>query len=223
MTSRKNLVLFGLGELAEVAAYYFEHDTNHTVVAITADGEFIEEDRFLDYPVVPFEDIAKAFPSDDCQGFVSVGYSKINGLRQEKCEAFRNKNYQLASYISTRATTFENVTFGWNNFILEDNTVQPFVTIGNGVTLWSGNHIGHHASIADFAFISSHVVVSGGVTVGERTFIGVNSTINDHVSIGARCVIGSGSLIAKELADDSVTSSEPARLSKVPSYKLRGF
>ena len=50
---------------------------------------------------------------------------------------------------------------GDNCFILEDNTVQPFVTIGNNVTLWSGNHIGHDSVIEDDCFISSHVVVSG--------------------------------------------------------------
>jgi len=97
------------------------------------------------------------------------------------------------------------------------------VTIGNGVTLWSGNHIGHHARVGDFAFISSHVVVSGGVKVGERTFIGVNSTINDHITIGQRCVIGSASLVTKDLADESVVSAEAARLSPVPSRRLKGF
>jgi len=33
------------------------------------------------------------------------------------------------------------------------------VTIGNNVTLWSGNHIGHDAMIDDHGFITSHVVI----------------------------------------------------------------
>jgi hypothetical protein len=48
-----------------------------------------------------------------------------------------------------------------NAFILEDNTIQPFVRIGPNVTLWSGNHIGHHSTVEDHVFIASHVVVSG--------------------------------------------------------------
>ena len=95
--------------------------------------------------------------------------------------------------------------------------------IGNGVTLWSGNHIGHHASIGDFVFISSHVVISGGVTVGERSFIGVNATTNDHISIGARCVIGSGSLITKDVPQEGVLTAEPAKVSPVPSRRLKDF
>ena len=50
---------------------------------------------------------------------------------------------------------------GDNCFIFEDNTVQPFVTLGNNLVLWSGNHIGHHSTLRDHCFISSHVVISG--------------------------------------------------------------
>ena len=132
----------------------------------------------------------------------------MNALRRQKCIDVRNRGYALASYVSPRATTFSTLVYGWNCFILEDNTIQPFATIGNGVTLWSGNHIGHHSRIGDFVFVSSHVVVSGGVTIGEQTFVGVNSTLNDHIAIGARCIIGSGSLVASDLSDESVVSGQ---------------
>ena len=40
------------------------------------------------------------------------------------------------------------------------------------MTLWSGNHIGHHSVIEDNVFVSSHVVISGGVTIGDGCFLG---------------------------------------------------
>jgi sugar O-acyltransferase (sialic acid O-acetyltransferase NeuD family) len=221
--SDRPLVIFGAGELAHVAAYYFEKDTSRRIAAFTVDGAHLREAAFAGHEVIAFEEVASRHGPESHDLFVAVGYSRINLLRQEKCAAAVAMGYQLASYVSSRATVFDNVKHGWNCFILEDNTVQPFVRIGNGVTLWSGNHIGHHASIGDFCFISSHVVISGGVTVGERSFIGVNSTVNDHVSIGARCVIGSASLITKPLPDESVVSAEPGRISPVPSSRLRGF
>jgi sugar O-acyltransferase (sialic acid O-acetyltransferase NeuD family) len=221
--SQKPLIVFGVGELAEVAPDYFEAETGPRIAAFTVDGAHLKESTFLSRPVVPMEEVATTYAPGQHDGFVAVGYSKINALRQQKCEALRALGYGLASYVSNRASIARNVAHGWNCFILEDNTIQPFVTIGNGVTLWSGNHIGHHASIGDFAFISSHVVVSGGVKIGARCFIGVNSTLNDHITVGERCVIGSGSLIVKDLADESVLSAEPAKLSPVPSRRLRGF
>jgi sugar O-acyltransferase (sialic acid O-acetyltransferase NeuD family) len=221
--SNKPIVMFGVGESAEVAAYYFEADTQRRIAAFTIDGAHLQEASFLDRPVVPFESVVQEYGPAEYDLFVAVGYSRLNALRREKCEAARAHGYELANYVSSRASVAKNVAIGWNAFILEDNTVQPFVRIGNGVTLWSGNHIGHHASISDFVFITSHVVISGGVTIGERSFIGVNATTNDHISIGARCVIGSGSLITKDVPQEGVLTAEPAKLSPVPSRRLKGF
>ena len=75
-----------------------------------------------------------------------------------------------SSATSARAApTCRSTPPGDNCFILEDNTIQPFVSIGNNVTLWSGNHIGHDSTIDDHCFIASHVVVSGHVRVGTRS------------------------------------------------------
>lgn len=221
--SAKPLVLFGAGELAEVAAYYFETDAQRRVAAFTVDAAHFKETSFIGRPVVPFEQVADEFAPTDHDLFVAVGYKGLNSLRQNKCNEAHLKGYQLESFVSSRASVAANATWGWNAFILEDNTVQPFVRIGNGVTLWSGNHIGHHSVIGDFVFISSHVVISGGVKVGERTFIGVNATTNDHVTIGARCVIGSGSLVTRDIPAEGVVAAEPAKLSPVPSRRLKGF
>lgn len=219
----KPLVVFGAGELAEVACWYFEHDGGRRVAAFTIDGDWIASDTLAGKPVVEFTSIEAHYPPAAFDFFVAVGYSRVNGLREQKCLAALAKGYELASYVSPLATVAANAEIGWNAFVLEDCTIQPFVTIGNGVTLWSRAIIGHHVRIGDFVFISSNVMVAGGVKVGERTFIGVNSTINDHLTIGQRCVIGSASLVTKDLADESVVSAEAARLSPVPSRRLKGF
>ena len=59
----------------------------------------------------------------------------------QKYSEVKKKGFQL-SYISTKA--FVGVLPNLENcFILENNVIQHGVTIGNNVTLWSGNHIGH--------------------------------------------------------------------------------
>jgi acyl-[acyl carrier protein]--UDP-N-acetylglucosamine O-acyltransferase len=73
---------------------------------------------------------------------------------------------RLAHAYFTRDSEHEVVAFTVD-FVLEDNTIQPGVRIGDDVTLWSGNHIGHDSVIADHCFISSHVVVSGWVRIGS--------------------------------------------------------
>ena len=215
------IVIFGAGEIAEIAHFYFKHDSDHHVSAFCVDRDYMEIDQFCGLPVTPFEDLEKHYPPSDYQIFVALSYSKINSLRAKKYRAAKDKGYELASYISSRATTFPDLKVGENSFILEDNTIQPFVTIGNNVTLWSGNHIGHHSRIEDNCFIASHVVVSGGVTIGENCFLGVNATLRDHIVLGRNCVIGAGALIVQDTEDNEVYFDSPAEKSRVPSNRLR--
>lgn len=201
---KRDLIIFGTGEIAQLAHYYFTRDTSYRVVAFTVDHEFIRESVFCDLPVVPFEDIQQKFPPEQNEMFVALSYSKLNLVRKEKYLAAKKLGYRLASYISTRASVLNDGLIGDNCFIFEDNTIQPFVKIGNNVTLWSGNHIGHHSVIKDHTFIASHVVISGGVEVDEQCFIGVNATIRDHVKIGTRSIIGAGAIILSSTEADGL-------------------
>jgi sugar O-acyltransferase (sialic acid O-acetyltransferase NeuD family) len=217
------LVIFGTGQIAELAHFYFTRDSAHRVAAFTVDQAHLKEASFCGLPVVPFENVSSAFPPEHHAMFVAVSYAQVNRLRAGKCEEARSKGYRLASYVSSKATTWPGFAAGENCFVLEDNTIQPFASIGRNVTLWSGNHIGHHAQIRDHCFIASHVVISGGVIVGENSFIGVNATIRDHVTIGRGCVIGAGCIILKDAPDLAVYTQPAAELSKVPSNRLRGI
>src|SRR5262249_27172380 len=114
------------------------------------------------------------------------------------------KGYELVTYISSRATWWDANEIGDNCFIFEDNTVQPYVRIGNDVVMWSGNHIGHSAEIGDHVFISSHVVISGYTKIGAYSFLGVNSTFRDDITVGQSNVIGAGALIMGDTKDQEV-------------------
>lgn len=218
----KKLIIFGIGEQAEMAYYYFKHDSSYDVVAFTVDETYKNKDTLFDLPVISFEEIEQILSPDDYSMFVAIGYNKINKIREEKYLAAKAKGYKIASYISQKASVFTEL-IGENAFILEDNTIQPYVRIGNNVTLWSGNHIGHHSYIEDNCFITSHVVISGGCIIGQNTFIGVNATLRDHIKIGRSNVIGAGSLILSDTEDNKVYIVKATEVSKVPSNRLRGI
>ena len=220
---RKPLVIFGSGDIAQLAHYYFSTDSNYEIVAFTVDANYIKESEFCGLPVVAFEDVAKNYPPDSYDFFVALSYSKLNAVRKEKFLAAKEMGYKLVSFISSRATVLNEGRIGENCFIFEDNTIQPFVTIGNNVTLWSGNHIGHHSVIHDHTFIASHVVISGGVEIGEQCFVGVNATLRDHIKIGDRCVVGAGALLLADAAPEGVYIGTATERSKVPSTRLRGI
>jgi len=215
------LVVFGSSEIAQLARFYFSTESDYEVVAFTVDSSHLTNTTFCGLPVIAFEEISKEYGPDQYDLFIAIGYSKLNAIRKEKFLAAKGMGYRLASFISSHATVLNDGCFGENCFIFEDNTIQPFVTIGNNVTLWSGNHIGHHSTIKDHCFITSHVVVSGGVEIGEQCFIGVNATLRDHIKIGEKCVIGAGALLLADAEPEGVFIGTATNRSKVPSTRLR--
>ena len=121
----------------------------------------------------------------------------MNRVRAAKYQQMKALGYELVSYVSSRCSFLSQHPPGDNCFILEDNTVQPFVRIGSDVTLWSGNHIGHDSTIGDHCFISSHVVVSGHVRMAQGCFIGVNATLRNSISIAEYTLVGAGALVVR--------------------------
>ena len=217
----KPLVIFGLGDIAQLAHNYFTTDSEYNVVAFTVDKDYLTAEEFCGLPVLPFEDITKSHAPETHYFFVATSYTKLNSVRKEKYLLAKDAGYKIASYVSSRCTALNDNKIGENCFILEDNTIQPFVTIGNNVTLWSGNHVGHHSTIHDHCFIASHVVISGGVEIGESCFIGVNAALRDHIKIGERCVIGAGALILTDAEPEGVYLGQETERSRVPSSRLR--
>jgi sugar O-acyltransferase (sialic acid O-acetyltransferase NeuD family) len=218
---KKPLIIFGSGDIAELAHYYYSTDSNYEVVAFTVDAAYITEKQLCGLPIVPFDELVKLYPPDTHDVFIALSYSQLNQVRKTKYLAAKALGYRLGSYISSYATALNDGRIGENCFILEDNTIQPFVTIGNNVTLWSGNHIGHHSIIHDHCFIASHVVVSGGVEIGESCFIGVNATLRDHIKVGERCVIGAGAILLADAESEGVYIGQATDRARVPSSRLR--
>ena len=200
----KPLIIFGTAEIASLAKFYFTHDSDHKVIAFTVDDEYTTEDTFEGLPVIPFGEIKEHYSPDQHSMHVALSYMKLNQLRAAKYEQAKAAGYELVSYVSSKATTWPDLTIGHNCFILEDQSIQPTVTIGNNVMLWSGNHIGHGTTIGDHTYLASHVVVSGHCTIGQRCFLGVNATLKDFLNIGDDVFIGMDASVVSNAKDGAV-------------------
>ena len=202
MTKSKKLILIGDSAFAEIAYEYFTHDSPYEIVAFAVEEQYLKRDSLFDVPVVAFETLHDRFAPAEHSFFAANVYTQKNQLRTRLYLAAKEKGFAPASYISPHAFIWRNCKIGEHCFIFENNVVQPFVTIGDNVVLWSGNHIGHHSTIMDHCFVSSHVVVSGFCRVGRNCFMGVNSTVANNINIGNDCIIGAGALILSDVEDD---------------------
>ncbi|VWB86073.1 transferase [Burkholderia lata] len=205
-----NVILFGLQDYAELAHYYLEHDSPHTVAAFSVNRQYLPESgTFKGLPVVAFEDVVESHPPGDFSFFAPMSPKRMNREREKIFNELKALGYPLISYVSSRATVCHN-TIGENCFILEDNTLQPFTTIGDNVVLWSGNHIGHHGRVGNHVTMTSHVVMSGHCDIGAHSFVGVNATLRDGVTIGEGTFVAMAAAITKSTEPWSVYKGNPA-------------
>ena len=223
MKDRK-LIIIGGSAFAEIAREYFEADTNYEVVAFSVESSYLTRDQLQGLPVVAFEILDQLYSPIDHDVFVAITYTQLNRLRTRLVSMAKGKGYALASYISPRAFIWRNVELGEHCFVFEDNTLQPFVKIGDNVVLWSGNHIGHHSIVRSHCFISSHVVVSGFCDIGESSFLGVNCTLANNVAIGKDNWIGLGVTITRNTEPNQLfkgEQTEPTKVSALRFFKIK--
>jgi sugar O-acyltransferase (sialic acid O-acetyltransferase NeuD family) len=205
------VVIFGVKDLAQLAKFYLETDSPYQVVAFTVHQQYIPESKeYLGLPVVPFESVEQAYPPTNFKFFAPITGQKMNRFRESIYLEAKAKGYKLISYVSSRASIF-NTDVGENCFIQEDNTIQPFVQIGNNIILWAGNHIGHHSVIKNHAFFTSHVVLSGHCIVEPYAWLGVNCTVRDGITIGEGSLVAMGACVTKNTEPNGVYMGTPAK------------
>lgn len=220
MRKAKKLVIFGIEDYAHIVYEYFTHDSEYEVVAFTVHRAYLKEKELFGLPVVAFEDIETLYPPGMHEIHVAIVYGNLNRLRARICAEAKTKGYRLASYISSRCFCWHNVKIGEHCFIFEDNTIQPFVTIGDNVIFWSGNHIGHHSDIGSHVFITSHVVVSGWCKVGDYSFLGVNATMANNTTLGGECWVMPNAILNGTVPNNSLIKTPTSEYSPLNEKAL---
>ncbi len=206
-TKNPQLIIFGIGQFAELLTYYIKEDTNYEIYGYAVDSLYYKCETFLDKKVILFDD-AKSYDSKRFKFLLAVGYSNMNHLREKKYIELKELGFDVISYISPKAVVADNVVLGDGNVLLENSYIAPFSMIGNCNIFWSGSNISHHAKIGNNNFIAPSACVAGNVYIGNNCFLGANSTIRNGIEIGDYCLIGSGTNISKNMASYEVNLEE---------------
>ncbi len=221
MQKKKKLVIFGLGMLGELAHFYFTHDSDYEVVAFTADTNFPDGGTYLGLPFIPFDDVVLGYPPSEYHLFIAIGYSKLNAIRISKYALAKEKGYTLASYVSSKSSSWpQSMDIGENVFIMENNVIMPFCKIEDNVLIWVGNILSHHSIIKKHTTITSHAAIGGNVIIEEGCFIGLNATIRDSIKLAKGTVVATGANVTKDTEADSVYMGSPAVI-KMESSKAK--
>ena len=80
----KKLILFGVGQMSEIAYSYFSTDSKYTVVGFCVDKSHFKDDKYKNLPVVSFEEVENVFSINTHCMFIPLAAKDSNRLRERK-------------------------------------------------------------------------------------------------------------------------------------------
>ncbi len=105
-------------------------------------------------------------------------------------------------------TIGNNVEIGANTTI--EKGVMENTIIKNGVKIDDLCQISHNVCIGENTVIISHSSIYGSVKIGENCWI-ASSVIRNQITIGNNVTVGMGSVVTKNIKDNSVVFGNPAK------------
>jgi sugar O-acyltransferase (sialic acid O-acetyltransferase NeuD family) len=128
----------------------------------------------------------------------------------------------IISQIGIPETRFETIVhpsasvsrmshLGPGTVVFQNVVITSNVTVGKHVIILPNTVVSHDDTIGDYTCIAGGACISGGVRIGHSCYLGTNCSINGNISIGNTCVIGMGSVVLKDVLDNTVVAGNPAR------------
>ena len=111
-----------------------------------------------------------------------------------------------AASVSRRARLADGVV------VLAGAVVGPEAVVGECVLLNTRSSLDHHGKMAAFASLAPGVCTGGRVSIGEGSAICLEAQVIHGRRVGANSVVGAGSLVLRDIPENSLAWGVPARV-----------
>jgi sugar O-acyltransferase (sialic acid O-acetyltransferase NeuD family) len=210
-----NIVIFGTGLPARLAAYVLEHDSPYRPVAFTVHERYIREREFAGLPVHRFEDLERTFPPEQVAMIAPLGWTRMGAFRQQVVADGKARGYRFATYVSSRALTWAGFVAGENCVVFDGVIVEPYARIGENCIIRAGAALSHDVELGDHCFVAPRASIGGRARIGTHCVLGANSTVTNGVQVAPRCFVGAGAVVTADTQPGGIYRGNPARRSPV--------
>lgn len=193
----EKLVIMGTTPFSAVIADIIQKEGQYEVLAFSTSKQFMDKKEMNGLPIVAQEDLKETFSMNDVGIINTIGYSKMNTLRERVHNELSDEGFHLQTFVSQNANVY-TTDIREGSIIMPGAFVGPYVSIGRACIIYSNVSLTHHIIIQDYSFIASGCVLGGNITVGNNSFIGLNTTIRNRISLAPYTLVGCGSNVLRD-------------------------
>lgn len=203
------IIIFGTTKHSEMLREIIEQEQNAIVCAHTIHRKYItkkltSEFERKNYPLIAFEDIDKYYSPLKYKILNTIGYSKMNSIRQLVGLECDEKGYKRYTFISSNASIYSKINVDSGNIVMPGAYIGTNVKLGINNVLYSGSVLTHDIELDNNIFIGAGSIVGGNVTIGSNTFLGLNSTIKNNVHLAKNTLVGAAAYINTDTDQNGV-------------------
>lgn len=190
-------------QLKKIDSIAFYDDVNNDI------GDFLYDT----FPILKNEEqVVNFFKTNGNEFTIGIGSPVLRYKLYKKFSTIGGKYSSNISPLASIGFYGNNIAEGCN--IMTGSVITSDVSIGIGSLVNLNCTIGHDSILEDFVELCPGVHISGNCKIGSFSFIGTNSTVIPNVTIGKNVIIGAGSVVTKDIPDNSVAVGTPAKVIK---------
>jgi sugar O-acyltransferase (sialic acid O-acetyltransferase NeuD family) len=205
----KPIVIYGNGALARQLCRINESEGVFDIAAVSADPEFIESPRFMNHPLVSFDDVQDAFPPSGFDMLVLIGYRRMRD-RKWMFERARAKGYRMANYLGNRAVVYDDLSLGENNLVFNGAYIGVFGSLGDDNIIRPNAYIGHDVRIHNHTVVAPGCQIAGNCELNDLCYVGIGATISNDVVLAQETLVAAGSLVLRSTEPCTEYRGRPA-------------
>lgn len=200
----QDIILLGLGGHAHSVVDSIEQAEEYNIIGFL-DTKQMQGKYYKDYRVLDTDDALQMyFDKGIKNAFVTIGFMGHGDIRNRLYQKLKSIGYTVPNIIDKTSVISQNAELAEGIFIGKKAVVNANAKIGSMCIVNTGAIVEHDCIIGGFTHVAVGGVICGGVSVGTQTLIGANATVIQNRIIGNHCVIGAGTVIRKDMEDNSM-------------------